>query len=158
MANDLLQGPPVRGAQHEALEVFVGNWKAEGLSFGGPNQDVQSPRSHSSPWFSTHTAHWHTGRFFLVQDERAQVDGPVDTLSVMGWNDEAGCYFSRTFENHGFYRHYVVSVKGRVWSFSGETERARIEFSTDHSRQSIFWEWRPRGTWLPLCERVAVRV
>ena len=39
-------------------------------------------------WTSTHTARWHTGKFFLIQDERAQIDGPFDTLSVMGWDDD----------------------------------------------------------------------
>jgi hypothetical protein len=28
---------------------------------------------------ATHGARWHTGRFFMIQDERAQVDGPFDT-------------------------------------------------------------------------------
>lgn len=108
-------------------------------------------------WTSTHRARWHTGRFFLIQDERAQVDGPFDTLSIMGWDDAKGRYFARTFENHGYWRDYDVTAEGRVWRISGEAERARIEFSDDGRRQDITWEWRPAGLWLPLCDRIATR-
>src|SRR5688500_6604079 len=33
-------------------------------------------------------------------------------------------YFASTFENHGFHRHYDVTVSGRTWTISGATERA----------------------------------
>ena len=152
------QTTPERGAHHDALEVFVGEWAAEGQSFGGPNQDARTPRGNPTRWMSTHSARWHTGKFFLVQDERAHIDGPFDTLSVMGWDDDAGRYFARTFENHGFYRHYEVTVEGNVWAIIGKTERARIEFSQDGRRQTISWEWRQQGAWLPLCDRVATKL
>ena len=32
------EAPPKRGKAHEALAVFLGDWKAEGQSFGGPNR------------------------------------------------------------------------------------------------------------------------
>ena len=149
---------PKRGPRHEALSVFLGNWTARGQSFGGPDQDPRNPRANATRWISRHSARWHTGKFFLVQDERAQVNGAFDTLSVMGWDDDARRYFLRTFENHGYYRHYHVTVKGKVWTIKGETERARIEFSADGKRQTITWEWRPKNNWLALCDRVATRV
>lgn len=153
-----MQTPPTRGSRHEALEVFLGEWTAEGESFGGSGQDAQNPRARATRWNSTHSARWHTGKFFLIQDERALIDGPFDTLSVMGWDADTGRYFARTFENHGFYRHYDLTVEGRVWTISGETERARIEFSADCERQVIAWEWRPKDTWIPLCDRVATKL
>lgn len=152
------QANPERGSQHDALDCFLGQWKAEGQSFGGPEQDAKNPRANPTQWTSTHSARWHTGKFFLILDERAQVNGPFDTLSVMGWDDDTGCYFARTFENHGFYRHYRVTVDGNVWTISGKTERARIELSDHDKRQTITWEWRPKHEWLPLCDRVAMRL
>ncbi len=148
---------PERGAQHDALEVFLGDWKAVGQSFGA-NQDAQKPRGNPTRWSSTHNARWHTGQFFLIQDERAQIDGPFDTLSIMGWDDNTGRYFARTFDNHGFFRHYDLSVEGKVWEISGKTERARVEFTDDAMRQTINWEWRPKDAWLPLCDRVATKL
>ncbi len=140
-----MQKPPERVSQHNALEVFLGHWQAEGQSFGGPGQDVHDPRAKPTPWTSTHSARWHSGNFFLLQDERARVDGPFDTLSVMGWDDDEGRYFARTFDNHGFYRNYPMTVEGNVWTMSGRTERARIEFSADGERQTITWEWCVEG-------------
>ncbi len=102
---------------------------------------------------------WHSGQFFLIQDERAVTGtAPFDTLSIIGWDAERGCYFARTFENHGFQRCYDVTVDGRVWTFSGATERARIVFSDDGATQTITWEWRPEEGWLPLCDRIATKV
>ena len=146
-----------RSARHDALEIFIGDWSAIGEAYGGPRQDAKHPRQHPTRWTSKHTARWHTGKFFLIQDERAHVDGPFDTLSIMGWDDASGRYFARTFENHGFYRHYEVTVDGNVWTFGGDTERASIAFSDDNARQTIQWEWRPHDVWLPLCDRVATR-
>ena len=140
---------PTRDERHDALAVFLGQWRAEGTSYGESD----------GPWRSTHVARWHTGEFFLVQDERATTGGrPFDTLSVMGVDPETGRWFARTFENHGFSRHYDVSRDGRVWTFAGAEERARIELSEDGRTQTIHWEWRRDGAWAPLCDRVARRV
>ena len=75
----------------------------------------------------------------------------------MGVDTQTGRYFARSFENHGFYRRYDVAVDRQVWTLSGDFERARIEFSADGRTQTITWEWRPKGQWLPLCDRVAHR-
>jgi hypothetical protein len=152
------QTAPQRDAHHDALEVFLGTWEAEGQSFGGSDPDAPNPRENPTRWTSTHNARWHTGKFFVIQDEHAQVDGPFDTLSIMGWDNDAGRYFARTFENHGFYRDYDLTVEGNVWAIRGKTERARIEFSADGKRQTVAWEWRPKDKWLPLCDRVATKL
>lgn len=152
------QTPPKRGPQHEALAVFLGTWRATGQSFGGPRQTKEAPRAHPTPWNSTHTGRWHSGSFFLIQDEQAVVDtGPFDTLSMLGVDVDTGRYFAQSVENHGFNRRYEVSVEGRVWTFTGHSERARIELSEDGNTQTIQWEWRPEDGWLPLCDRVAVK-
>jgi hypothetical protein len=158
MTNDK-ETAPERGDRHAALAIFLGRWWAEGKSYAGPSQTEDDPKSAAEPWLSTHTAEWHTGEFFLIQDERALVGAkPFDTLSLLGVDARTGAYFARCFENHGFYRHYEVTVAGRVWTLTGSTERARIEFSTDGRTQTIAWEFRPKDRWLPLCDRVARRV
>ena len=80
-----------------------------------------------------------------------------DTLSVMGL-DEDGAYFSRGFENHGFYRNYKVSRGGDIWTFTGATERAKVAFEDNGKRQVWTWEWKPADAWLPLCDRTAERI
>jgi hypothetical protein len=153
------EAPPIRGTGHIALSVFLGDWRAKGTSFGGTDQSQSEPRANGVPWVSTHSARWHTGEFFLIQDERARLDGkPFDTLSVLGVDDDTGVYFARSFENHGYYRRYGVSVHGRTWLIEGKTERARTVFSIDGNTQTIAWEWLRNDQWLPLCDRIATRV
>src|SRR6185503_16946612 len=65
------EAPPVRAPRHEALAVFLGEWRAEGKSYGIPDQPADDPRSKPEPWKSTHTARWHSGNFFLIFDEKA---------------------------------------------------------------------------------------
>ena len=150
---------PKRGLAHEALAVFLGSWSAEGTSYGGADQSGGDPRANGVPWVSEHRGYWHTGRFFLVQDERARLGGEVfDTLSIMGVEAETGMYFARGFENHGFYRNYPVTRDENVWKVNGDIERAMITFGDDNRTQTIAWEWRPKGEWLPLCDRVATRI
>jgi hypothetical protein len=153
------EAPPTHGAKQEALAMFLGDWKAEGESYGSANQDPGNPKGRPERWVSTHNGRWHTGEFFLIEDERAIVGGkPFDTISIMGLDARTGRYFAQSFENHGFERRYEVTVDGGVWTFTGKTERARIAFSEDGRTQTITWEWRPRGKWLPLCDRVATRI
>ena len=153
-----IEAGPVRSTALDALSVFLGEWRAEGTSFGGTDQSGADPRANGVPWVSTHTARWHTGEFFLRQDERARIDGKVfDTLSVMGVDPSDKAYIARTFENHGFYRHYALTLDDRTWLLKGETERARTVFDADGNTQTITWEWLRDGKWLPLCDRVATR-
>ncbi len=49
------EAPPARGAQHEALAVFLGRWRAEGKSYGGSQQPEDDPKSAAERWVSTHT-------------------------------------------------------------------------------------------------------
>ena len=149
---------PHRSTKHDALAVFAGKWTAHGTSYGGTDQTGDDPKANGEPWISTHEAAWHTGRFFIVQDERADIAGKrFDTLSIIGLDDD-GAYFSRGFENHGFYRNYRVTRDGDRWQFEGATEQAIVVFEDNDRRQVWKWEWKPNEAWLPLCDRVAERV
>jgi hypothetical protein len=107
------------------LAAFLGEWRAEGTSYGGTDQSGSDPCANGVPWTSTHTGRWHTGQFFLIQDERASPGGTTfDTLSIMGADESTGGYFVRSFENQGYYRHYNVSVDDNRWLLTGERERA----------------------------------
>ncbi len=144
--------PPVRGERQEKLEPFVGRWHADGTSFSAGTAE---------PWVSDETTEWHPGKFFVLQREDAKIGASLRliTHAVIGWDEVVGDYFAATFENHGFHRRYAVRLDGRVWTFTGSTERARVAFSEDDQRQTVTWEWRPRDDrWVPLCERINVRV
>ncbi|NQX14212.1 DUF1579 family protein [Microbacteriaceae bacterium VKM Ac-2855] len=134
--------------EQHALAVFIGDWSAEGTAYGA---DLAG-----SPWRSVHSARWHSGGYFVVQDERA--NGPFDTMSFLGWDDDRGTYFSWSIENHGFAREYLVERDADTWRFDGPTERASIVFSDGGRTQTHHWEFKPNGEWITLCDRVATRV
>ena len=148
--------PRTDAERHELLAMFLGDWHAEGTSYGGDEQSPENRHAGAAPWRSIHSARWHSGEYFIVQDERA--NGPFDTLSVMGWDAEAERYFARTIENHGFARDYTMTAEGRTWILTGDHERATHRFSEDGRTQEISWEWKPGRDWLPLCDRTAYRV
>lgn len=79
-------------------------------------------------------------------------------MSVLGVESRTDQCFARTFENHGFYRHYKLTVDDRIWLLEGETERARTVFDANGNTQTITWEWLRDGKWLSLCDRVATRI
>lgn len=134
--------------ENEVLAVFLGDWSATGTAYGADHE--------GAPWRSVHSARWHTGNFFIIQDERA--NGPFDTMSYLGWDAERHAYFSWNIENHGFARQYLLKHNGQTWTLTGDTERAIITFSDDGRTQTHHWEFRPNGQWITLCDRVATRI
>jgi hypothetical protein len=91
-----------RQPERDELVVFLGDWRAEGTSYGGTDQSGSDPCANGVPWTSTRTGRWHTGRFFLILDERACPGGAeFDTLS-MGADASTGGYFVRSFEESRF--------------------------------------------------------
>ena len=150
---------PKRGPEHERLRAFLGRWHAEGQSYGA-GQSQADPRGSVERWVSDETCEWLPGEFFIVQTWDAMTGANAfKGLAIIGYDPETATYVTRSFENHGFFREYVTRIEGNVWTFTGDTERARVEFSDNGDTQEIKWEWRPDGkTWLPLCDRKAVRV
>jgi hypothetical protein len=149
---------PQRSEKHEALSVFLGAWTSRGTSYGGTDQSGDNPKANGQPWLGTCEGRWHTGAFFLVQDERVDIAGArFDTLSVMGVGED-GKYFARSFENHGHFRHYDVTRSGSKWTILGDAERASIEFEDGGNKQTIHWEWKVNNKWLPLCDQISMKV
>lgn len=110
---------PTRTDAHRRLEVFLGDWRATGVAYTGSASAADRMQG-ESPWSSTHTGRWHTGEFFLIQDERARVgDDEFDTLSLLGVDPETGRYVMRTFDNGGFHRQYELTVDGSRWTITG---------------------------------------
>lgn len=53
MTSDAAETTPKRRREHDALSVFVGNWKADGTSYGGTDQSGAFPKANGVPWTST---------------------------------------------------------------------------------------------------------
>jgi len=83
-------------AELKKLEMFVGDWTAEGTQTPGPGAT-------SSRWTMTTHAEWMEGNFFLV--ERSEMDlgsmGKGKNLAVMGYDPDRGLYTYRAFSSFG---------------------------------------------------------
>jgi hypothetical protein len=141
-------------ARPRALGVFLGDWRAEGRSYG-----EGAPRAKPATWKSTHTGRWHTGQFFLIQDERAVTGAaPFDTLSIIGWDAERGCYFARTFRQPRIpallrrdRRRPGLDFLGRDRTCPHRLQRRRRD-TDDHLGMAA------GEGWLPLCDPIAMKV
>jgi hypothetical protein len=144
---------PKPSAGHDALQMWLGRWRAGGCVHGpdGSRAWLRSEESYELL----------PGGFFVLQrwSEHGQPE-PFAGVGVLGYDEALDEYSCRRFENHGFYRRYVVRRFDRQWHFEGETERALYEFDCGGRRVDIRWEWRPldQGEWRCLCERVALRM
>jgi hypothetical protein len=148
-----------RGAAHARLSVFIGRWHVEGKSYA-VGQTKDHPRSAVEKWLSDETYAWLPGEFFVIHTWDAKTGAsPFKGTEIIHHDACTGYYVTRSYENHGFIRDDVTSVDCNTWSFSGDTERAHVEFTDSGKTQKIAWEWRKPGEeWLPLCDRVASRV
>lgn len=144
-----------RSDKHKALDVFLGRWAARGISYGNTDESGPDPKSNGKIWLSMHEGRWHAGSFFFVQEEQADISGDrFDTLSIMGVGED-GAYFARSFENHGFYRHYEITRDSDSWRLSGPTERSTIRFTGGNPKQVSAWEWKREDEWVSFCDRTA---
>ncbi len=151
--------PSKSSAAHQYMNVFIGKWHAEGESYA-VGQTKKEPRGSVEKWVSDETYDWLPGKFFVIQNWDAKTGtNPFKGTAIINLDADTGNYATRSYENHGFIRDYITKVEGDTWTFVGDTERARIEFTDGGKTQVIAWEWRKPGeVWLPLCDRVAKRV
>jgi hypothetical protein len=134
------EAKPQRGAAHERLAVFVGDWYGDGL--GG-----------DAPMTTLENYDWVEGGFFLVTSFNQTVGSAAHIgVGTIGYDVQSGTYSAHMVDNLGYDRIYELIDRGDgVWSLIGERERATLTFRGD--RLSVRWEHRPDGgAWMPLCE------
>ena len=84
---------PKPTAAHKRLEIFIGNWHAEGTSYGD-GQDATDPRASSVPWTSDESYEWLPGSFFVLHRWDAQLGKhEFKGDEVMGYDEAEGGYF-----------------------------------------------------------------
>ena len=149
---------PKPSAAHTSLEVFIGAWHAEGTSYGD-GQDVANPRAAGVPWTSDESYEWLPGNFFVLHRWDAQMGKhEFKGAEIMGYDEAQGGYFTRMFDNAGHHPDFRASVDGHVWRFTEAQTRATVTVQAGGDRMTFNWEWKNGGTtWLPLCDRNAVR-
>ena len=149
---------PKPTAAHRRLEVFIGHWHAEGMSYG-EGQDAADPRAAGVPWTSDESYEWLPGKFLVIHRWDAMTGKHAfKGTQIIGYDEAKASYFRRLFDNAGNHPEYQASVDGDVWSFEEPQTRATVTVQDGGGKMSFNWEWKNGGKpWLPLCDRVASR-
>lgn len=144
---------------HRLLNIFIGDWHAEGTSYGD-GQDTRQPRASGVPWTSDESYEWLTGQFFVLHRWEAMAGKrSFKGAEMIGYDEAEGGYFTRMFDNAGNHPEYRASVKGDVWTFKESQTRATVVVHADGNEMNYKWEWKNGDSaWLPLCDRIARRL
>jgi Protein of unknown function (DUF1579) len=153
-----LQPPLAPSPELQLLNVLVGKWHTEGLSYGA-GQSKENPYDSPVRWSSEDTYEWLAGGFFLVHHCDAQFgDAPFDAMETIGYDAASQTYPSQMFDNYGRIHLGHWSVRDGVWSYTGTEYRATYAFSNDGNNLTIHWEWLCGDDWSVLADVKATKV
>ncbi len=107
---------PAPAAEHQKLAYFAGTWKSEGeMKPMGPFPGGKFTGTDHSELFP--------GGFFVVTRSTGTTPmGPLNELSIMGYDDQAKTYTYSSFSNTGEHEVYTGSVDGDTWTWSGNSD------------------------------------
>ena len=150
---------PKPSAEHRRLDVFVGEWRAEGESYA-EGQRADDPRASVVPWMSEESYEWLPGRFFVLHRWDAMVGTRAfKGTEIIGYDETQGGFFANIFDNAGNHPEYRVAVDRDVWTFTEPETRATVTVNNGGNTLTFKWEWRNGGSdWFPLCDRIASRI
>jgi hypothetical protein len=145
----------------KALEIFVGEWSAEGEQIAGP----VGPAAKVS---ALQKFEWLQGNVFLISRFDGHVgDSPAACIEIWGCNRETGGWRAHTFYNNGLTNIWDIELdKGKWqlvgdWTMAGKSMKVRcsIVFSPDGTTMHSLWEHSSDGsTWQPFWDLKARKV
>ena len=153
-------GPPTPAAELKKLEMFAGDWTAEGTQ-------TPAPGAPSSKWTMTTHAEWMEGNFFLV--ERSDMDlgqmGKGRNLAVMGYDPDRGVYTYRAFSSFGELEDAVGKWEGDSFTWTstehmgGKTMQGRFTMKiVSPTSYTMKFELSPDGKqWMTAMEGKATK-
>jgi Protein of unknown function (DUF1579) len=138
--------------EHQLLNVFVGKWHLEGLSYGS-GQSKENPYDSSVRWSGEESYEWLPGGFFLVNNFNAQIgNAAINGMEIIGYDAASQTYPSQLFDNYG--RIYLGQriVRDGVWIYTVEDYRTTYVLSDDGNTMTTHWDWLSETDWLSLVE------
>lgn len=124
--------------------IFIGTWNTTG-------RVLETEAAPAGELSATDTYRWLPGRQFIVHDVDARFDGqPSRSMEVIGFDRERKLHVARSFDDQGRSDEYVVALRGRRWTITGETMRFSGSFDAGHDRLRGLWELKGRrAAWQP---------
>ena len=94
-----LQPPLTPSPELQLLNIFVGKWPTEGLSYGS-GQSKENPYDSSVRWLGEESYEWLPGGFFLIRHFNGQIgDIPISGIETIGYDTASQTYPSQSFDN-----------------------------------------------------------
>ncbi|WP_310417989.1 DUF1579 family protein [Chamaesiphon sp. OTE_8_metabat_110] len=154
-----LQPPLTPSAELQLLNVFVGKWPTEGLSYG-TGQSKENPYDSPVRWIGAETYEWLPGGFFLVRHFNGQIgDLPMSGIETIGYDAVSQTYSSQIFDNYGRIHLGQRTIRDGVWSSSIGTEyRTTYTFRNDGNNLATHWEWLDGDDWSVLTDSEGTKV
>ena len=154
-------GLPTPAPELKKLEMFAGDWTAEGTMTAGP------PGTAPSKWTANTHAEWMDGNFFLVEHNEMDL-GPMGKgkeLTVMGFDTDKKVYTYKSFSSMGQAESSTGTVDGDTWTwlsdehFGGMTMKGRYTMKVlSPTSYTMKFELTPDGTnWMTAMEGKATK-
>jgi Protein of unknown function (DUF1579) len=143
----------------QLLNIFVGKWHTEGLSYGS-GQSKENPHDSPVRWLGAETYEWLPGGFFLVNHFDAKIGNTaISGIETVGYDAVSQSYPSQLFDSHGRILSGQRSIRDGVWSSSIGTEyRTTYAFSNGGNNLATHWEWLDGDDWFVLADLEATKV
>jgi uncharacterized protein DUF1579 len=126
----------------DALEIFIGRWITEGSAAAAAEAPAQQIAA-------SDVYEWMPGRSFVLHTAYGRIgDLGVGGTEIIGYDMERGCFHTHFFDSSGNITRELLSCEAGVWTWQGETVRARSVFSADGRVQSCQHQASPdRESW-----------
>jgi Protein of unknown function (DUF1579) len=146
------QLPLIPSPELQLLNVFVGKWPTEGLSYGS-GQSKENPYDSSVRWLGEETYEWLPGGFFLLRHFNGQIGHiPMSGIEVIGYDAASQTYPSQMFDSYGRIHLAQRSVRDGIWSYTGTEYCATYTFRNNGNNMATHWEWLDGDDWSVLCD------
>ncbi|MEP6572627.1 MAG: DUF1579 family protein [Gemmatimonadota bacterium] len=153
--------PAAATPQHLRLEVFAGNWSAQGHQHEG----VVGPAAKIS---AIERFEWLPGGFFLVHHFEGRVGrDEASCIEITGYDSVSRSYPTRTYYNNGQRNDWDVREENGIWMFTGDWPtpdgsmkvRCTVEFSNSGGTRTAKWEHSTSGAaWRTFWDVTAIRI
>jgi len=131
--------------------VFIGVWNTRG-------NVLETEQAPAGTLTATDTYRWLPGGQFIVHDVDARFgDEPSRSMEVIGYDAARRKHIARSYDDKGSSEEFVVQLRGRRWTITGDTMRFDGRFSADGDTLTGLWELKGSRRWQPWIELELVR-
>ena len=130
--------------EHRALGILAGNWSTHGTLRAANNVEASEMRA-------IDRYQWLPGGFFMLHKVDALIGGEASqSIEVIGYDAEQGCYVSRSYDDRGTSDGFTAGLENSAWAIDGSKVRFRGAFEAGGTVLAGTWEQlRDGNQWQP---------